>query len=77
MEMHGFWHRFPILYLLVIRPTWLECADVYVLQLAIYEHETIDAVCASRGPRGRAVPSHSVRHAIMVDNLEGFFALCH
>ena len=61
----------------MIRPTWLECADVYVLQLAIYEHETIDAVCASRGPRGRALPSHSVRHATMVDNLEGFFASCH
>ena len=59
------------------RPTWLECADVYVLQLAIYEHETIDAVSASRGPRGRALPSHRVRHATMVDNLEGFFAFCH
>ena len=61
----------------MIRPTWLECADVYVLQLAIYEHETIDAVSASRGPRGRALPSHRVRHATMVDNLEGFFASCH
>ena len=76
MEMLGWWHV-SILFNTPLRPTWLECADVYVLQLAIYVHETIDAVTASRGPRGPVLPSHSVRHATMVDNLEGFFASCH
>ena len=77
MEMLGYWHE-PILGTGMIRPTWLECADVYALQLVIYVDPTGGAIFASRGLGGRQVgPSHSVTHATMVDNLEGFFALCH
>ena len=66
--------------MLPIRPTWLECADVYVLQVVIYVDPTVGAILASCGLGGRHVglgPSHSATHATMVDNLEGFFASCH
>ena len=77
MEMLGYWHE-PILGYCMIRPTWLECADVYALQLVIYVDPTCGAIFASRRLGGRCLgPSHSVTHATMVDNLEGFFALCH
>ena len=79
MEMLGFWHVPILCPLLVIRQAWLECADVYALQLVIYVDPTCGAVCASCGLGGRWVgPSHSATHATMaVDNLEGFLATCH
>ena len=78
MDMLGCWQVAILCRILVIRPTWLECADVYVLQLVIYVDPTVGAILASCGLGGRHVgPSHSATHATMVDNLEGFFASCH